>query len=90
MFGNDERKTSLEEVQDHIEETLEKWMELNVQRHLEETLVHHLTSISKMVVDYEKRHSRRWKWLVVGIGTALTMNIMLVVVIFHLLSLLYA
>lgn len=79
-------KEKLEEIRDHIETTLEGWMDLNIRNHLEETLVRHLTSVSKLIVEYEKRHSRRWKWLVVGMGTSVVMNVGLMVIIFKLIQ----
>ena len=71
----------LTELRDHIEATLETWMKLNIQEHIERVMVQHLSAINKLEMDHEIRHSHRWRWLMWAMVTATLSNIAVIALI---------
>ena len=78
----------LNEMRDHIEDTLENWMTLNVQEHIERTMIRHLTDISKLELEHEKKHTKRWTWLMTVMIVSIITNFSLMYMVYKLIKVL--
>ena len=68
-------------MQEHIEDTLEKWMDINMKMPMEATITRNLTDFNKTLMGMESRHHRRWRWVMTGLALSIITNITLITVV---------
>jgi len=70
-----------EDLKASIEQTLETWMENHVKLPVEGTVTRNLTDFNKTVMNLERRHRKRWCWIMAGFIVSIITNIILVTVV---------